>query len=437
MRKIIANISWIFFDKIFRMLAGILVGIWIARYLGPSDFGVLNYAILFPTILSSIAGLGLTNVLMVEYVAASDDPLRQHSLVSNGIVMKVVGGVLMYGLVVCLNYIFNWDNPLLFLLINITGTVLILQSSDVIDTYFQAQTKAKLSVVIKIIAFASAMVMRVYALLTHQSVLFFVIINVAELAIGYGLIVGAYQHYSGKLISTVARVINRRVIHHLLLIAWPVMFTEFFVFVYMRIDQFMIESLSTNRELGLYGAVLRLSEAWYFISIAITTSFYPKIASLWDSDRPGFYKNYQQMLNLLIYISVGVAIFTSLFADSLISLLYGPKFLGGGIILSVHIWTSLFVYLGVGTSNLFVINNLQQFVLGRTIVGAIINIVLNYWLIPRYGALGASIGTLVAQFCSAYALNFFYARAKPIFYLQSRALISVLTLRRPLLRFET
>ena len=433
MRKILANISWIFFDKIFRMLTGILVGIWIARYLGPGDFGVLNYALLFPTILSSIAGLGLTNVLMVEYVSAHDDILKQHGLVSNGIVMKIVGGVLMYILVICLNYVFNRGNPLLFLLINITGSVLILQSSDVIDTYFQAQTKAKLSVIMKLIAFALSAAMRIYGLLTHQSILFFVIVNVVELGMGYGLVVGAYRYFADKSIGELIRAIDQKVMRNLIQISWPIMLTEFFVFVYMRMDQFMIESLSSNRELGLYGAVLRLSEAWYFISIAITTSFYPKIASLWNNDRPGFYRNYQQMLNLLIYISVGVAIFTNLFADSLISILYGPKFLGGGIILSVHIWTGLFVYIGVGTSNLFVINNLQQFVLGRTIIGAVINIALNYWLIPYYGALGSSIATLIAQFCSSYALNFFYARAKPIFYLQSRALLSVLTLQKPVL----
>lgn len=437
MRKIVANIGWIFFDKTFRMLTGILVGIWIARYLGPGDFGILNYAVLFPTILSSIAGLGLTNVLMVEYVAASDDPLKQHSLASNGIVMKVVGGILMYVFVISLNYIFNRDNPLLFLLINITGSVLILQSSDVIDTYFQAQTKAKLSVIIKLIAFALAAAARIYGLLTHQNILFFVIINVAELGIGYGLMIGAYRYFAERSVVAMIRAVDQQVMRNLMQISWPIMLTEFFVFVYMRIDQFMIESLSSNRELGLYGAALRLSEAWYFISIAITTSFYPKIASLWENDRPGFYRNYQQMLNLLIYVSVGVAIFTSLFADSLISLLYGPEFLGGGIILSVHIWTGLFVYLGVGTSNLFVINKLQQFVFGRTIAGAVINIMLNYWLIPRYGALGSSVATLIAQFCSAYALNFFYIRAKPIFYLQSRALFSVLTLRKPMLNFDT
>lgn len=435
MRKIIANISWIFFDKTFRMLTGILVGIWIARYLGPSEFGILNYAILFPTIFSSIAGLGLTTVLMLECVSVQDDSLKQHSLVSNGIVMKIVGGILMYVLVVCLNYIFNRHNPLLFLLINITGSVLILQSSDVIDTYFQAQTKARLSVIVKLVAFALAAVVRIYGLLTHQNILFFIIVNIAELGIGYGLVIGAYQYFSGRSIGDMIRAVDQQVVRNLIQISWPIMLTEFFVFVYMRIDQYMIESLSSNRELGLYGAVVRLSEAWYFISIAITTSFYPKIASLWDNDRQGFYRNYQQMLNLLIYISVGVAIFTTLFADSLIGLLYGPKFLGGGVILSVHIWTGLFVYLGVGTSNLFVINNLQQFVFGRTIVGAIINIVLNYWLIPRYGALGASVATLIAQFCSVYALNFFYVRAKPIFYLQSRALFSVLTLRKPVLNF--
>ncbi|WP_020601968.1 flippase [Spirosoma spitsbergense] len=432
MRKIIANIGWIFFDKIFRMAIGIIVSLWIARYLGPSEFGILNYAILFPTIFVSVAGFGLTNTLMVEFVATVDNPLQQQKLVQLGLFIKLIAGSLMYGVSCCLNYALNRDNPELFYLINVTGFALVLQSSDIIDTYFQSQTKAKLSVVVKLIAFVVASLFRIYALLNHKGILSLALINLVELTIIYGLMVIVYQRYSSKIIENLRQAINWQSIVQLVKISWPIMITEFFVFVYMKVDQFMIESLSTNHELGLYGAALRLSEAWYFIAIAINTSFYPKIAESWIINREKFYIQYQELLNVLTYVSVGLAIFVSCFSSQLIKLLFGKEFIDAGPILSVHIWAGVFVFTGVGTNNLMIIKNLQRFVLIKTIIGAFINVALNFWLIPKIGALGASIATLVSYGIQAYAMNIFFEPARSIFNLQSRSFLNFITFQRPM-----
>ncbi|AUD05056.1 flippase [Spirosoma pollinicola] len=432
MRKILANIGWIFFDKIFRMAIGMLVSLWIARYLGPAEFGVLNYATLFPTILAAFAGFGLTNTLMVEFVSNNGNPLEQRRLLQTGLFIKLLAGCLMYGLSCCLNYILNRDNPQLFFLINVTGLILILQSSDIIDTYFQSQTKAKLSVVVKLISFGLASIIRVYALLTKQGILFLALINIAEMVIVYGLIVGIYQNRIAKIASNFRQAISYELIGQLLRISWPIMITEFFVFVYMKVDQFMIESLSTDKELGLYGAALRLSETWYFIAIAINTSFYPKIAESWSVNKEKFYKQYQELINVLTYISIALAIFVSLFSHQLIDLLYGADYEHAAIILSVHIWAGVFVFTGVGTNNLMIIKNLQKFVLIKTIAGAFINVYLNYLLIPEFGALGASIATLIAYGLQAYVLNLFFKPARTVFNLQSKSFINFLTLQRPM-----
>ncbi|GAB4015114.1 flippase [Spirosoma koreense] len=434
MRKIIANIGWIFFDKVFRMVVGVLVGVWIARYLGPAEFGILNYASLFPTIFISFAGAGLTNVLMVELSANNSSPIKQNRLVQTSLIIKLIAGILSYGLTLLCNYIFNRNNPSLFFLINIAGLSLILQSSDVIETYFQAHTKAKMSVIVKVIAFGIASIMRVYALLNHRGIIYFAAINVIELIIAYILLVSVYKFHELKLINTVFIKPDYKLISHLLNVAWPIMLSEFFIFVYMKVDQFMIESLSTNRELGLYGAALRLSEVWYFISIAINTSFYPKIADSWNSDRIRYYNEYQNLLNILVYISLFLAIFVSLFSNQLISLIYGVAFSEAGIILSVHIWAGVFVFIGVGSNNLILVENLQTFALIKTILGAVVNILLNLWLIPKLGALGASIATFISYGFSAYGMNMFYKPARHIFSLQSRSFINFVTFQLPFTR---
>lgn len=431
MWKIVSNIGWIFFDKIFRLLLGMLVSVWIARYLGPDEFGVLNYALLFPTIFVSIAGFGLTNTLIVDFVSTDGDPERQHQLVQTGLVIKLIIGIIAYVLSCSFNYILNAEKPILFQLINFTSLLLILQSSDVIETYFQSQTKAKISVIVKLIAFATASVFRIYALINRENIFFLVIINIVELSITYVLLVMVYQKKVVSLLFNISKNIKLDFIKRIAKIAWPIMVTEFFVYIYMRIDQFMLEAMSTSKELGLYGAALRLSETWYFIAGAITTSFYPRIASSWNNDKEKFYAQYQDLLNVLTYISIALATFVSIFAKPLITLLYGQQFAEAGIVLSIHIWAGVFVFMGVGTNNLMIIKNLQKFILIKTIVGATLNVIINLWLIPKYGALGASVATLIAYSIQAYVLNVFQKDALAIFKLQSKSFLNFITFQKP------
>lgn len=415
------------------MIVGVLVSVWVARYLGPSEFGILNYAMLFPTVLMSLAGFGLTNILLIDFVAANNDLEKQHRLTQLGLFIKLMFGSLAYVISCSLNYILNKDNPVLFQLINLTGVILILQSSDIIDTYFQSQTKAKLSIVVKLIAFGLASLLRIYALKNDKKINFLVVINIIESLLVYVLSLMVYQQKISSLFSNISQAVNLKLIKQMIQTAWPIMITEFFVFVYMRVDQFMIEELSTNRELGLYGAALRLSEAWYFIAGAITTSFYPKIAEYWLINREKFYNQYQSLLNILTYMSIGLSIFVSVSANRLIEVLYGPDFQQAGSILSVHIWAGVFVFIGVGTNNLMIVNNLQKFVLIKTITGALLNVLLNFWLIPLYGAMGASIATFISYGFQAYLLNYFLKEARPIFNLQSQSFINFITLKRPIM----
>ncbi len=432
MNKIIANIGWIFFDKIFRLLVGMFVSVWIARYLGPSEFGVLNYAILFPTVFTALASFGINNILLIDLVSSKEDPEKQRQIIQTGLFIKIFFGVISFFGSCVLNYILNVNNTILFYLINITGITLILQSSDVFDIYFQSHTKAKLSIVIKLSAFVFASILRAYALITNQNIIYLVYINIFELFMVYVIMIIVYQKNVGNLVDNIICIINYSSIQKILHVAWPIMMTEFFVFVYMKVDQFMIESISTKHELGLYGAALRLSETWYFVASAVVTSFYPKIADSWLIDKEKFYKQYQMLLNTLTYISIGLAILISIFANQLIEILYGANFQNAGIVLSVHIWAGVFVFTGVGTNNIMIMNGLQKFVLLKTIIGAVINILLNLWLIPEYGALGASISTLFSYSLQAYGLNIFSKKARFVFSLQSKSFVNFLMLKKPL-----
>lgn len=415
---LVKNTGWIFVDKMFRMAASLLVGVWIARYLGPSDFGLLNYVSVFPLLFTAFAGLGLTNILFNEFIVESN-PSSFKILLTSSIFIKFIAGVVSFlGIIIVSVYMHT--EPLMNILITISATSLIIQSLDVIDVYFQSQRAVKYSVIPKLIVFFIATCFRVFGLWNKAELLFFVAVTALELLLSSLISFAIYTNYTGLTFSDIR--IDRTLIKRLLRLSWPLMLSELFLFLYARIDLIMIKQFSTTAELGNYSVTMRITDLWYFIPIAITTSLVPSIINIRQIDYREYLNRYGYLLNMLAAISLTIGLILTLTADPLINFLYGNKYQGVGQILSINIWTGLFVFIAIGSDRWFIVESKQKFVLYRTIAGAFINIALNFTLIPPFGALGASIATLIAQVFASYLINGIYSSTREIFYIQTKAI---------------
>ncbi|MGA0559401.1 flippase [Larkinella sp. VNQ87] len=423
-RKAFANAGWVFFDRIFRMATALLVGVWSARYLGPEQFGLLNFANVFPTVLTSLAGLGLANVLVTELVRNKD--YTENQLLGTAFLLRLLAGTVSLLAIAVTARILYSDQPVLQAMILFTSSVLVCQSVDVIDLYFQSRVKSKLSVIAKSTAFALSTGLRVYFLANEFGLLAFSSVVFVEAALSALILLVIYNRQEGQYL--VQWRFNRQLAVLLLQLAWPLMVSEFFIFIYMRCDQFMLKELATNLELGKFSAALRLSEVWYFIATALTSSFYPTIVRLKTENEEAFQRAYRNLLSLLIFISLLIAVFITFSAPWLIQFLYGQQYRGVDDILVIHIWSAVFVFMGVGSSYWFVIHNKQRLLLLKTIMGAVLNILLNFFLIPRYGAVGTSIATLIAQLTTSYLMNYVISQARPVFFAQTSAFLDTLKL---------
>ncbi|GAB2520407.1 hypothetical protein GCM10027085_07880 [Spirosoma aerophilum] len=296
-----------------------------------------------------------------------------------------------------------------------------MQCFDALDIYFQSIQKVHYSIIPKVTSFILASCVRVYGLTEHYNVTFFIVVTIIEISISYIIIYLIYLIQSKEFTPKV--VFDKKIVQGLIKLSWPLMLSEFFIFIYMRIDQLMLKYLTTPDELGRYSAALRLSEVWYFVAAVVTASIYPSIIVLRAHDYKSYLNRYQKLLNLLAVGGVVIGLVFSILSNQITTLIYGQKYDGIGHILSVHIWTGLFVFLGVGINNWFVVENMQRFLLWRTIIGALFNATLNYFLIPSYGAIGASVATLLAQIIASYLTNGIYSKTKEVFQLQTRALL--------------
>ncbi|MDR6195963.1 flippase [Siphonobacter sp. SORGH_AS_0500] len=422
--KALVSVGWIFFDRIFRMAAGMVIGVWLARYLGPEQFGQLNYAMVFPAILLPLASLGLTSVVVTELI--NPKTASRQELLGTAFVLKLLAGLVAYLLVGVAAYYFCKELTLVYMIL-FSASTLVFQSSDVIDLFFQAEVQARRSVLAKFIAFILSTLLRTYLLVSQANLIVFSALIFLEALLGALFLLFFYSRYRSE--SLLQWRFDLSLAKHLLLMSWPLIVNEFFIFIYMRADQFMIESLADSAELGRYSAALRLSEVWYFIATALVSSFYPSILQLKNSDEAAFHRGYQQLLTLLAFISISISVGTCFFADTLVNLLFGNQYEGVAQILIVHIWAGVFVFLGVGTSNWFILYGHQRFMLYKTLIGALVNVILNLVLIPTYGAVGASVATLIAYMLSAYLLNYFSVPVRLIFRMQTLAIVDTFRLK--------
>lgn len=120
-----------------------------------------------------------------------------------------------------------------------------------------------------------------------------------------------------------------------------------------------------------------------------------------------YLKRVQQLYDLMAFIAISVAIPMTFFSNSVIYILYGNEFAASASVLKVHIWTGLFVFIGLAFSSFLTIENLTKKSFYRTLLGAAVNIVLNYIFIPKYGIIGSAYATLIAQIFANYFYDLF------------------------------
>jgi O-antigen/teichoic acid export membrane protein len=191
----------------------------------------------------------------------------------------------------------------------------------------------------------------------------------------------------------------------------------------MKVDQIMIKQMLGSIQVGEYAAAARLSEAWYFIPVVICSSLFPAIINAKKISDKLYYERLQKLYDIMVWGSIVIIIPVTLSSEWLIAITYGSEYSRSAGVLVIHIWASIFVFLGVASSSWFIVENLQKYSFYRSLMGACLNIVLNFLLIPRYGVYGAAISTLAAQFIAVYFCNALHPKLRVTFKLQTNAIL--------------
>lgn len=417
LQKILSNSGWMFFDKILRMVVGLVVGIWLARYLGPKEFGALNFAIAFNSIFCSIASLGLDGIIVRDIVR---DPERKYETLASAFILKLCSASIAFILSLVAIVLMRSGDIQIQLLVAIISAGMIFQTLDIIDLWFQSQMLSKYTVYAKSAVFMAISLVKVVLIVNKAPLMAFAWAALAEIVIGAAALATVYlitsQHFR-------LWKLNKTIVRHLLKSSATLMLTGFAFMIYMRIDQIMLGQIRGSHEVGIYASALRFSEIWYFVPSVIVASVIPTLIEAKKISEEMYYLRLKKLFDVLVRIAYAIAIPITLIAQPLITHLYGAGFAEAGAVLSIHIWTALFVFLGIGLSPWIINENRLKFGLFQSLVGAATNIALNLLLIPAYGAKGAAIGTLISQIVATYLVLLVTPETRKMFFLESRALL--------------
>jgi PST family polysaccharide transporter len=410
--KIVDNVGWLFFDKVLRMGVGLLVGVWVARYLGPQQFGIFSFAWAFVGLFGAVAGLGLQSIVVRDIVR---DPTCKEETLGTAAVLQLAGGVLAYGLILGIIFLLRPGDALAKWLVAILGSMMLFKASEVAMYWFESQVLSKYTVWVQNGSFLVFAAVKVALILGNAPLLAFAWATLAEAAL-VALLLLAMLSVRGLALRKLKVSLSRAKV--LLEDSWPLMLSGIAITVYMKIDQIMLGQMLGDQAVGIYSAATRISEVWYFVPMMIVASVFPAILEAKKQSEALYHQRLQRLYDLMVWLSVAVALPMTFFAAPVVSLLYGPGFAKAAPVLAIHIWTSCFVFLGVASAQWFLIENLQKMSLCRTVCGALLNIYLNLILIPIYAEKGAAYATLLTAVFVNLIIDFGSNKTHQQFYMK-------------------
>ena len=411
--RIVDNIGWLFFDKILRMGVGLLVGVWVARYLGPQQFGLFSYATAFIGMFGNVAGLGLQSIVVRDIVR---DPNCKEETLGTAAVLQLGGGVLAYGLVLSTIYWLRPDDALAKWLVAILGSVMLLKASEVAVYWFESQVLSKYTVWVQNGSFLVFAAVKVALILGNAPLLSFAWATMAEAAL-VALLLLAMLGLHGPGLRKLKVSLGRAKV--LLADSWPLLLSGIAIMVNMKIDQIMLGKMINDEAVGVYSAAVRISEVWYFVIGIVMTSIFPSIVNLHVNNDQRLHRQWAEAYGMMFWISVCAAITLTFLSSFIVKVLFGVAYSKAASVLIIYAWAGISVAVGTVWSSWLLLEKKMKLGLMAQIIAAFLNIILNLLLVPIYGIEGAAVATLLSYTASGIVSYFFHKPATTLKYIRN------------------
>lgn len=403
--KTIKNAKWMVAEQLVQMGINVILGVLTARYLGPSNYGVINYTAAFVIFFSNVVTLGLEAVSIKEMVNNRDD---DSTVVGTGIGLRLMAGTLSTGIIFVLLFVLKDGNPLVLKVGFLQSLVMIFKAFELIDYWFQSKLQSKYVAILKSVSYVFVAAYKFYILFAGKSVAWFAFSTSLDFLLIAVMIVIAYFAKGGRRLRFSWNMAKRLVSQ-----GYHFMISGLIITIYVQMDKIMLGQMMTEADVGLYSAATVISNYWLLIPVAIINAVRPTIMEIKKEGNEELYiKRLKQLYAILIWVGIAVSTVISVSSKLILDILYDTVYLSASVALAVVIWYTTFSTLGTARGVWIVCENKNKYT-GRLVFwGVILNFILNYLLIPIMGINGAALATLITQIFTSIITPLFYKETR-------------------------
>lgn len=387
------NSSWLLLERLVRLVLGLLVVAWVARYLGPAQFGELAYALAYIAFFTVLATLGLDGIALRD--VSRDSKVAGEVLGTVLYLRLAIGLACWLSAVAGMAWVNGWHDRSVGI-VALIGGMLVFQAVDSVDLWFQSQSQSRRTVLVKLVAMLLTSAVKVLLILLQAPLIAFAAVTMLDGLISAAGLILAYRRFPCGQAWQFNTAQARRLLHQ----SWPLIVSGLSVTFYSRVDQLLINRMLGEHALGIYTAAMPFTNSWMFIALIITTSVSPILSRM----RVESMRNYQiklaqvVRLNALIALLIGVSLYV--FSGLITQLFLGDEYRDSASVLAILGFGNIFVFIGI-CQGIWVINEgWRWIVISSTIAASICSLALNLLLIPLYGVDGAACASLLTLFVS-------------------------------------
>lgn len=391
--RFVSNTMWDIGGKIFQMGLTLVVGMLTARYLGPSNYGVIGETASYVSFFLVFCQLGFTSTAVKEIMDNED---RQGEILGTTIFFRVVTSILSTIAITCLMYVLKDGDRTIVWVAFLQSLSLIFQSFDMIHYWYQSRLETQVSVKIQSLAYLIMAVYKIAILALGKSVEWFAFSTALEAAVVAVFLIVVYGHGEGQKL-TVSVSAGKEILKR----SYNFILSGLMATIYSEMDKIMLGEMLSETAVGYYTAATKISSMWSFILTAMINSSRPLIIESKYKSEELYVKQNKRLYAAVIWIGIAAGLGITVLGKWIILIMYGTEYLPSVSSLQISAWYTMFAMLGSARGIWIVCEEKAKYVKYYLGVGAILNVILNYLLIPLYGPGGAAAATLITQIFTA------------------------------------
>ena len=397
--RVVTNAAWIIVCRVFQAVLNLVISMMTARYFGPSNYGLINYAAAIVAFFVPIMQLGLRSTLVSEYIS---DPEKEGTVLGTSVVMNIISAFLCIIGVASFVLITNNNEKETIIVCILYSVVLLFQATEMAQYWFQAKLFSKYTSIVSLLAYIGVSAYRVFLLITGKNIYWFAIAN----ALDY-LIISVCLFWLYKKLGTSKICFSFKLAKELFSRSKYYIVSSMMVTVFGHIGSVALEFFIDNEAVGFYTAAVTSAGMTSFVFNALIDSARPMILSYKQTNEEKYKQSIIGLYSIVFYASILQSIVIFVFADVIIKIFYGGAYAASVEPLRIIVWYMIFSYFGPIRNIWILAEQKQQFLWIINLSGAIFSIVLNFCFIPIMGVMGAAVAALLTQIFTNFLMGYF------------------------------